>query len=72
MKFSHENVLWLLLDLIEHMTTTPHITYRHDWTPGDFLMWDNRCLMHSVCEYNYEGQRRLMHQITGKDLDFEL
>ena len=25
--------------------------------------------MHSVSEYNYEGQRRLMHQITGKDLE---
>ena len=41
--------------------------YRHDWSVGDVLVWDNRCLMHSVCEYNYEGQRRLMHQLNGAD-----
>ncbi len=57
----------LLERLIEHMTTTPHVVYRHDWTVGDLLVWDNRCLMHSVCEYNYEGQRRLMHQLNGAD-----
>jgi taurine dioxygenase len=57
----------LLERLIEHMTSTPHIVYRHDWTPGDLLVWDNRCLMHSVCEYNYDGQRRLMHQLNGAD-----
>jgi taurine dioxygenase len=60
----------LLLGLIDHMTATPHVVYRHDWNPRELVLWDNRALMHSVCEYNYEGQRRLMHQITGKDLDF--
>jgi taurine dioxygenase len=57
----------LLERLIEHMTSTPHVVYRHDWSVGDLLVWDNRCLMHSVCEYNYEGQRRLMHQLNGAD-----
>jgi alpha-ketoglutarate-dependent taurine dioxygenase len=37
---------------------------------GDLAIWDNRCRMHSVCECSYEGRRRLMHQITGKDLNF--
>jgi taurine dioxygenase len=62
----------LLLGLIQTMTTTPHVVYRHDWQPGDLVLWDNRCLMHSVSEYNYEGYRRLMHQITGKDLHFAI
>jgi len=57
----------LLEQLIEHMTSTPHVVYRHDWSVGDVLVWDNRCLMHSVCEYNYQGQRRLMHQLNGAD-----
>ena len=57
----------LLERLIEHMTSTPNVVYRHDWSVGDVLVWDNRCLMHSVCEYNYEGQRRLMHQLNGAD-----
>jgi taurine dioxygenase len=49
------------------MTTTPHVVLRHDWSVGDVVVWDNRCLMHSVCEYNYEGQRRLLHQLNGAD-----
>jgi taurine dioxygenase len=57
----------LLEELIEHMTTTPHVVYRHDWEVGEVVVWDNRCLMHSVCEYNYEGQRRLLHQLNGAD-----
>jgi taurine dioxygenase len=57
----------LLERLITHMTSTPHVVYRHDWSVGDVLVWDNRCLMHSVCEYNYDGQRRLMHQLNGAD-----
>jgi taurine dioxygenase len=60
----------LLLELIEHMTSDPHLVYAHRWSPRELILWDNRSLMHSVCEYNYEGQRRLMHQITGKDLAF--
>lgn len=56
----------LLTGLIEHMTSTPHVVYRHDWTPGDLLIWDNRCLIHSTSDYNYDGQRRIMHQLTGK------
>lgn len=69
---SYEASRDLMLDLIEHMTSLPHALYVHDWTPGDLVLWDNRGLIHSVCEYNYEGQRRLMHQITGKDLAFSL
>jgi taurine dioxygenase len=57
----------LLEELIAHMTTTPHAIYRHDWIAGEVVVWDNRCLMHSVCPYNYEGQRRLMHQLNGAD-----
>jgi taurine dioxygenase len=60
----------LLSGLVDRMVATPHVVYRHDWAPGDLVVWDNRCLLHSVCEYNYEGQRRLMHQITGRDPEF--
>jgi taurine dioxygenase len=64
---NREETYALLSGLIEHMTHTPHVIYRHDWSVGDVLLWDNRCLIHSVSEYNYAGQRRLMHQITGRD-----
>jgi taurine dioxygenase len=57
----------LLEELVDHLTTTPHVVLRHDWSVGDIVVWDNRCLMHSVCEYNYKGQRRLLHQLNGAD-----
>lgn len=67
---SYEASRELLLELIGHMTSDPHVMYVHHWAPRQLVLWDNRSLIHSVCEYNYEGQRRLMHQITGKDLAF--
>jgi taurine dioxygenase len=67
---SYEASRELLLELIEHMTADAHVHYVHRWEEGQLIHWDNRSLMHSVSEYNYEGQRRLMHQITGKDLEF--
>jgi taurine dioxygenase len=57
----------LLEELVEHMTTTPNVLYRHTWTAKELVVWDNRCLMHSVCPYNYDGQRRLLHQLNGAD-----
>ena len=50
----------LLVEIIDHMTSTPHCVYRHTWSVGDLAVWDNPCMLHSVCEYNYDGQRRLM------------
>jgi alpha-ketoglutarate-dependent taurine dioxygenase len=38
-------------------------TYRHRWTPGDIVMWDNRCTMHRVTPYDL-SQRRIMHRAT--------
>ena len=30
--------------------------------PGDFVIWDNRCLLHRGCGYDAEKYRRRMHQ----------
>ena len=35
----------LISDLIEHATQAQFV-YTHVWTPGDLVMWDNRCTMH--------------------------
>src|SRR5690242_11312887 len=37
--------LALLADLLEH-ATQPQYQYRHQWRPGDLVMWDNRSLLH--------------------------
>ncbi len=29
----------------------PEFVYRHVWTPGDFVMWDNRCTNHARTDF---------------------
>jgi taurine dioxygenase len=35
-----------LIDYIVTQATQPAFTYRHQWRPGDLIMWDNRCTQH--------------------------
>jgi len=42
--------------------TRPQSIYRHRWQVGDFVIWDNRCLMHCGCGYDAGKYRRRMHQ----------
>ena len=45
------------------VATQEQVVYRHEWTPGDLLIWDNHAVLHSgtptAC---YESDRRLMHR----------
>jgi alpha-ketoglutarate-dependent 2,4-dichlorophenoxyacetate dioxygenase len=52
----------LLRDLNEH-ATQPRFVYVHTWRPWDFVMWDNRQVMHRVRRYD-EGQPRDMRRTT--------
>ena len=46
--------------LYEH-ATQPHLVYRHRWTPGDLIIWDNLSTLHSATDIGpYENDRRLM------------
>ena len=42
--------------------TRPQSVYRHRWQVGDFVIWDNRCLLHCGCGYDADKYRRRMHQ----------
>lgn len=47
----------LLAKLIGHSTTAERV-YAHQWTPGDLVIWDNRCTMHRARPYAYERHVR--------------
>ena len=44
---TEREALTLLADLLEH-ATQPQYQYRHQWRPGDLVMWDNRSLLHKA------------------------
>ncbi|HEX6210980.1 MAG TPA: TauD/TfdA family dioxygenase [Methylomirabilota bacterium] len=52
----------LLRDLNEH-ATQPRFVYVHTWRPWDFIIWDNRQVMHRVRRYD-ERQPRDMRRTT--------
>jgi len=52
-----------LLDFLFEQNCRPEFTYRHQWTPGDVIMWDNRCALHYAV-HDYGEAPRVMHRIT--------
>jgi alpha-ketoglutarate-dependent 2,4-dichlorophenoxyacetate dioxygenase len=54
----------LLHDLIEHATQREFV-YRHTWTVGDFVIWDNRCLMHRAREFDASEIRDMRRSTVG-------
>jgi len=57
----------LLRDLIEHATQR-EFTYRHDWQPHDFVIWDNRTTMHRARPFDDRAHRRELRRTTTLDL----
>ena len=53
----------LIQELIE-VTTRPENVYRHVWTVGDLVMWDNRCMLHRGRPWDATKYRRVMHRTT--------
>ena len=51
----------LLDDLLARTTEREHI-YEHTWSPGDLVIWDNRCLLHRGNGYDADKYRRRMRQ----------
>lgn len=46
--------------LFQHSTREDNV-YRHTWSPGDVVMWDNRCVMHRADHSGVVGDR-VMHR----------
>ena len=52
----------LLEELFDH-AEKPAFVYAHRWTPGDLLIWDNRCVNHARTDFPAE-ERRLLRRYT--------
>lgn len=50
-----------LLARLRDWATQPRYVYRHQWQPGDLLIWDNTGTMHRVLPYPADSGR-LMHR----------
>ncbi len=55
-----------LLPRLIDATEAPARIYSHRWTPGDFLMWDNRCVNHARTDFPRE-EVRLLRRYTISD-----
>jgi len=52
----------LLMELFAHQAREEFV-YRHRWSAGMLLLWDNRCVVHAATG-GYQGHARLLHRIT--------
>lgn len=55
----------LLKELIDFATQRQFV-YRHEWRPGDLVMWDNRAVLHRGRRYDL-ARRRDMRRSTVED-----
>jgi len=55
-----------LIEELIAFATQPQFVYRHHWTVGDLVIWDNRCTMHRGRPYD-DTQRRVLHRTTVSD-----
>jgi taurine dioxygenase len=53
----------LLFALMSHLTR-PEFLYGHEWTRGDLVVWDNRCLVHAATWFDSEQEARVMWRTT--------
>lgn len=58
-----DDSVMILRDLLPHITA-PEFTVCWKWQPGDIVVWDNRCTMHSGTGYDYERYTREMWRLT--------
>ena len=52
-----------ILEFLYNQSPTPDNVYRHRWSPGDVVCWDNRCALHYGV-HDYGDVERTLHRIT--------
>ena len=47
-----------------HELTQEQFLYVHEWTMGDLVVWDNRCLVHAATWFDVTTHERVMWRTT--------
>ena len=55
-----------LQELVDFACRPPRI-YHHDWSPGDAVVWDNRCLLHQATPWDMTEPRVMWHSRIAGD-----
>lgn len=58
-----------LIDWLLAHATRYEFTYRHAWSKGDIVIWDNRCALHYAI-HDYGDAPRVLHRLTIKGENF--
>ena len=53
-----------LIEELNAMAVHPDLTYEHRWSPGQLIVWDNRCVHASRDRYDPRPQRRVIRRCT--------
>ncbi len=56
----------LLQSLVDFACQAPRI-YHHTWSPGEAVVWDNRCLLHQACPWDMKEPRIMYHARLAGD-----
>lgn len=56
-----------LLDELEAFACQPPRVYHHHWSPGDAVLWDNRCLLHQATPWDMSKPRVMYHSRIAGD-----
>jgi alpha-ketoglutarate-dependent taurine dioxygenase len=68
---SEEESESLLATLLEEACQPPRL-YSHDWSVGDIIVWDNRCVLHRAQPWAWDEPRVMFHTRISGDPKTEL
>ena len=64
--YSDEKTLDMINELMEHVNSLK-FEYRHKWEVGDFVIWDNRTLMHKANGDYDMSEKRYLYRLMLQD-----
>ncbi|PQA87658.1 2,4-dichlorophenoxyacetate dioxygenase [Marinicaulis flavus] len=56
-----------LLTYLREKATLPEFRYRHVWSLGDFVIWDNRSTLHRACRFKERKEARQLVRTVVQD-----